>query len=61
MRTASKVLGFTVGAVALSTVFLGGTAEAATVTPHAGAQQVSTDCTDNLNWDGVGPCSAEAN
>jgi hypothetical protein len=53
MRTASRVLGFALGAVALSTVLLGGTAQAA---PRIAPATASTVCPGNLNWDGVGPC-----
>ncbi len=54
MRTASRILGFSVGTVVLSTVLLGGTAHAADHT--ASSDTVSTNCNDNLNWDALPQC-----
>jgi hypothetical protein len=56
MRTASRILGFSVGAVVLSAVLLGGTAQAAE--QQAAAPNTVSSCPSNLNWDGVGPCAA---
>jgi hypothetical protein len=53
MRTASRVLGFAVGAVALSVVFVGGTAQAAQ--PDTSAPATATvSCPSNMSWDGTG-------
>jgi hypothetical protein len=58
MRTASRILGFSVSAVMLSTVFLGGTAHAEdngvtpSVTVVPAVTVVTVSCSDNLNWDG---------
>lgn len=63
MRTVSRILGFSVSAVMLSTVVLGGTSHAADKgagTAHR-ATTVVASCQDNLNWDLLPQCNNTTN